>query len=79
MDFAIYSIFIIGSFAVARWVTENLNFHLRSKRFWIHHWNLAAAAMLIILVLDVRDVWVWGVLTGVALEGIRRDNWSMFR
>lgn len=79
MDFAVYSISVIGSFAAARWATERLRFHLRTKRVWVHHWILAAAAMLVMFTLEVEAVWLWGALTGVALEGLRRDNWSVVR
>ncbi|MDP7394082.1 MAG: hypothetical protein QGI14_02695 [Candidatus Poseidonia sp.] len=79
MDFAVYSLSIIGSFAAARWATENLKFHLRNKRFWVHHWILAAGLMLAMLAIKVEAAWLWGALTGVALEGLRRDNWSLVR
>jgi len=78
MDFAVYSVSIIGSYAAARWATERLKFHLRTKRVWVHHWILAAAAMLVMFYLEVEAAWLWGALTGVALEGLRRDNWSLF-
>ena len=79
MDFAFYSVALVLAFSGARWFTENVKFHLRNQRFWVHHWILAAVAMLALVVLDVASPWVWGGLTGVALEGLRRDNWSLFR
>lgn len=79
MDFAVYSISVIGSFAAARWAAERLKFHLRTERVWVHHWILAAAAMLVMFTLNVEAVWLWGALTGVSLEGLRRDNWSVVR
>jgi len=27
----------------------------------------------------VDEPWVWGAVTGVALEGLRRDQWSIVR
>jgi len=79
IDFAWYSIALIASFAGARWFTENVNFHLRNKRFWLHHWLLAFIAMGALMVADVQHAWVWGALTGVALEGLRRDQWALLR
>ena len=79
MDFAFYSVALVLAFSGARWFTENVKFHLRNQRFWVHHGILAAVAMLVLVVLDVASPWVWGGLTGVALEGLRRDNWSLFR
>ena len=79
IDIAWYSTAMIASFAGARWFTENIKFHLRSRRFWLHHWFLAFLAMSVLIALDVQQPWVWGALTGVALEGLRRDQWSLFR
>ena len=33
----------------------------------------------ILLCLSVDESWVWGAVTGVALEGLRRDQWSILR
>jgi hypothetical protein len=35
--------------------------------------------MLVMFSLEVEAAWLWGALTGVALEGLRRDNWSLVR
>ena len=77
MDFAYYSISLILAFALVRYITENTSFHLKFKGFWVHHWILALLAMGIILYLEIDDPCVWGALTGVALEGLPRKNWSL--
>ncbi|MDP6194485.1 MAG: hypothetical protein QF880_02035 [Candidatus Poseidonia sp.] len=79
IDFAWYSVALIASFAGARWFTENIKFHLRNKRFWLHHWFLAFITMGVLVAADVQQAWIWGALTGVALEGLRRDQWSLLR
>ena len=79
MDFAWYSLSLVLTFATARWVTENFNFHLRSKKVWFHHWILALGGMVALLGLGVEEPWLWGAVTGVALEGLRRDQWSIVR
>ena len=79
MEFAYYSMAIIAAFAFTRWVTENFKFHVRSKSIWLHHWIIAAITMAVILVLKIESEIVWGILTGVALEGLGRKNWSILR
>ena len=79
MEFAYYSLSIIAAFAITRWVTENFKFHVRSKSIWLHHWIIAAIAMAAVLVLKIDSEIVWGILTGVALEGLGRKNWSILR
>ena len=77
MEFAQYSLALIATFALVRFITENTKFHLRAKGLWVHHWILAAIAMSIIYLLDIGNPIIWGSLTGVALEGLRRKNWSI--
>lgn len=77
MEFAQYSLALIISFALVRFITENTKFHLRAKGLWVHHWILAAVAMSIVYLMKIGDPIIWGCLTGVALEGLRRKNWSI--
>jgi len=79
MDYAWYSLALIVSFAIMRWLTENIKFHIRNEKLWVHHWILAAAAMIPMWWFKVDDPWIWGALTGIALEGLRRKNWSIKR
>ena len=79
MEFAFYSIALVCGFAITRWITENLKFHARNKSIWLHHWILAFLAMGILLWLKVESPSIWGILTGVALEGLGRKNWSIMR
>ena len=77
MDFAQYSLALITAFALVRYVTENTKFHLRVSGLWIHHWILAAGTMAVIYYLKIDEPWLWGALCGVALEGLRRKNWTI--
>jgi hypothetical protein len=38
---------------------------------------LAAVAMAVVYIMEIDDPIIWGSLTGVALEGLRRKNWSI--
>jgi hypothetical protein len=77
MEFAQYSLALIITFALVRFVTENTKFHLRAKGLWVHHWILAAVAMAVVYLMEIESPIIWGALTGVALEGLRRKNWSI--
>ena len=77
MQFAQYSLALILTFALVRFITENTNFHIRAKGIWIHHWIITAIAMSVIYVMGNDNPIIWGCLTGVALEGLRRKNWAI--
>jgi hypothetical protein len=79
MEFAFYSVAMICGFAITRWITENIKFHIRNKSLWVHHWILAFLAMAVLLWLKIESPSIWGALTGVALEGLGRKNWSIMR
>ncbi len=79
MEFAYYSLAIIAAFAFTRWVTENFKFHVRSNSVWLHHWIIATIVMIILLAMKIESEIAWGILTGVALEGLGRKNWSILR
>ena len=79
MEFAYYSIALIVGFSMTRWITENFKFHVRNQKIWLHHWIVASMAMAVILYLEYESPLIWGALTGVALEGLGRKNWSIRR
>ena len=79
MEFAIYSISLIVGFAITRWVTENIKFHVRNKKIWLHHWIVASLVMGILLFFEIDYTFLWRALTGMALEGLPRKNWSIRR
>ena len=77
MEFAIYSIGLLLGYVIARFVTEQTKIHIRVKGLWLHHWILATLLMLGLFLFEVYNTEVWGLLTGVALEGLSRRNWSI--
>tara|TARA_B100000965_G_scaffold335518_1_gene301408 strand:- start:399 stop:650 length:252 start_codon:yes stop_codon:yes gene_type:complete len=79
MEFAYYSLSMILGFVVTRWVTENFKFHLRNDSVWMHHWIVASLAMIVMLYFKIDSPLIWGGLSGVALEGLGRKNWSIRR
>ena len=79
MEFAIYSIGLLLGYVIARFVTEQTKIHIRVKGLWLHHWILATLLMIGLFLFKVYNTEVWGLLTGVALEGLSRKNWSIRR
>ena len=79
MEFATYSIGIILGFAIIRWLTENIKFHIRNNFVWVHHWIIAFVAMIPLFFFELDFPILWGILTGVSLEGLGRKNWSIRR
>ena len=75
----LYSVSLIAAFAFARFVTERFKFHLRFGKVWVHHWIIGVLAMILCLALEINNPAVWGALTGIALEGLGRKNWSLLR
>ncbi|MBT3420103.1 MAG: hypothetical protein HN433_02850, partial [Euryarchaeota archaeon] len=55
MEFAQYSLALIITFALVRFVTENTKFHLRAKGLWVHHWILAAVAMAVVYLMEIES------------------------
>ena len=77
--FAHYTLALIAGFVFAKWFVENVNFHLRTKKVWLHHWILAALAMSFLYFFKIFTPAIWGALCGIALEGLVRKNWSLRR
>ncbi|MBT4981473.1 MAG: hypothetical protein HOM47_00305 [Euryarchaeota archaeon] len=46
---------------------------------WLHHWIIAFITMGLLLWQKIDSPWIWGILTGIALEGLGRKNWSIMR
>ena len=79
MDFGLYALGLVASYAIVRWTTKNIKFHIRTKTFWLHHWILAFLAMVPMFYFAIDSPLAWGAMTGVALEGLGRKNWSIRR
>ena len=79
MEFAYYSLALILGYSITRWLTENIKFHIRNGKIWLHHWIIASISMVCLIIAKISNPIVWGLLTGVALEGLTRKNWSIIR
>jgi len=79
MDFGLFSLGIVLGFSIVRWLTENIKFHIRTKSIWLHHWIIAFLVMIPLLYFQIDEPLLWGGLTGAALEGLGRKNWSIRR
>ena len=79
MDFGLFSLGIVLGFSIVRWLTENIKFHIRTKSIWLHHWIIAFLVMIPLLYFQIDEPLIWGGLTGAALEGLGRKNWSIRR
>ena len=79
MQWAQFSLALICGYVLTRAIVERTQFHLRKGRIWIHHWMLGTVAMAICLVAGVDHPAIWGVLTGVSLEGLGRKNWGLLK
>ena len=79
MDFGLFSLGIVLGFSIVRWLTENIKFHIRTKSIWLHHWIIAFLVMIPLLYFQIDEPLVRGGLTGAALEGLGRKNWSIRR
>ena len=72
MDFALYSLGIVLGFAIVRWLTENMKFHIRTNSIWLHHWIIALLVMLPLFYFQVDEPLLWGGLTGT----VSRRTWK---
>lgn len=79
MDFGLYSIGLVAGYAMVRWATENIKFHIRTNSIWLHHWIIAFIVMIPFFFFEIDFPLLWGAMTGVALEGLGRKNWSIRR
>lgn len=76
MEASVYSISIVLGFVIARLGVEYTNIRLRVGPIRIHHWMWATTIMLAVyLSIELPD-WSWGILLGIALEGLRRKEWG---
>jgi hypothetical protein len=79
VDFGLYSIGLVAGYAMVRWATENIKFHIRTNSIWLHHWIIAFIIMIPLFFFKIDFPLLWGAMTGVALEGLGRKNWSIRR
>ena len=77
----VYSIALVIGFATAKFFHPKKRFvpQLKFGRFHIHHWIWGTAFLMALLLSGYTSDFVVGVLTGVVLQGLTYDNWSIIR
>ena len=73
----LYSAGLIVGYASAKYLTPRMP-RLKTKRFHLHHWIWASCLLAGAYYIDAHDA-IYGVLTGVALQGLSYANWSILR
>ncbi len=73
----LYSVGLIVGYASAKYLTPRMP-RLKTKRFHLHHWIWASCLLAGAYYVDAPDA-IYGILTGVALQGLSYRNWSILR
>ena len=73
----LYSVGVVGGYAVAKFLTPRMP-RLKFSHFHLHHWIWASCLLLAAYYADAPDV-VYGGLTGGAIQGLTYKNWSIIR
>jgi hypothetical protein len=76
-DIFLFSLCLILGFASAKFLTGRTP-QIKFLIFHIHHWIWATTILVILFIIGQTPIWVVGILTGVALEGLTYDDWSLF-
>ena len=72
-----FSISLIGGIVLAKWATPLIP-SIKNELFHIHHWMWATALILILYGFDVEHPVAYGIVTGLAVQGLSYKNWSIF-
>jgi len=73
-----YSLGLVVGYASAKAVTPYAP-SLLTKKYHIHHWLWATVLLAVALYLGVSSDAGIGIITGIALEGLSYENWSIKR
>ncbi len=76
-DFFFFAFSLIIGFALAKYLTgktPQIKFYI----FHLHHWMWASIILIGLMFWDQTEVWMIGLMTGVAIEGLTYDDWSIF-
>ena len=73
----IFSISLIAGFAIAKYLTGKTP-QIKIYIFHIHHWIWATTILIFLFFWDQTEAWMIGIVTGVALEGLTYEDWSIF-
>ncbi|MBK00211.1 MAG: hypothetical protein CMB48_04510 [Euryarchaeota archaeon] len=72
-----FSISLIVGFAIAKFLTGKTP-QIKIYIFHIHHWIWATTILILLFFWDQTEAWMIGLVTGVAIEGLTYDDWSIF-
>ena len=73
----LYSVGVIVGYAFAKFLTPRMP-RLKTKRFHFHHWIWASCLLVGAYYFDAPDA-IYGILTGVALQGLSYAKWNILR
>ena len=73
-----YSLGLVTGYVVAKALTPHSPSLLTAK-YHIHHWIWATAILVIMMYVRLDTDSLIGIITGVALQGLSYDNWSIKR
>jgi len=72
-----YSLSVIGGFALAKWAVPRVP-SLKTEKYHLHHWIWSSLILLGFMFITVTDITI-GLFTGVALQGLTYKNWGIKR
>ena len=76
-EFFFFSFSLIIGFALAKYLTGKTP-QIKIYIFHIHHWIWATIILIGLMFWNQTEVWMIGLMVGVAIEGLTYDDWSIF-
>ncbi|MAK04458.1 MAG: hypothetical protein CMA03_01035 [Euryarchaeota archaeon] len=76
-ELAIFAIGLIIGYASAKFLTGKTP-QIKFSIFHIHHWIWATIILIFLIWMEWSNPILIGIFTGVALEGLTYDDWSLF-
>jgi len=73
-----YSLGIIIGYAIAKALTPYAP-KLLTDNYHIHHWMWATMLLPLVFLINLQSEIVVGIITGIALEGLSYNNWTLKR
>ena len=77
IDLFIFALSMIVGFASAKFLTGKTP-QIKIYIFHIHHWIWATSILILLIFWEQTEVWMIGLMVGVALEGLTYEDWSIF-
>jgi len=77
-EIAFFAIGLIIGYASAKFLTGKTP-QIKFSIFHIHHWVWATIILISLIWMDWTNPVIIGIFTGVAIEGLTYDDWSLIR